>query len=194
MIGIKFLLVLLFTSLACPFAHATTVAFTLVSLGGNEYEYRYTLHNDTRNDAIQQVTVYFNAASYTQLRIPSSPAGWDALVVAADNNFPTPVDGFYDVLALSAGIAPGSSQGDFTVRFRWLGEGSPGPQRFTVVHPQTFQTLEAGLTVPAAPMPVPIPALSGWQLFLLGLLLVGAGMRWFSQHAAVRVMRVRTDV
>jgi hypothetical protein len=57
------------------------------------------------------VTIYFDAASYAQLRIFSSPAGWDALVVASDANFPTPVNGFYDVLALSAGILPGFSQG-----------------------------------------------------------------------------------
>jgi hypothetical protein len=192
--GIKFLLVLLFISLTCTLAHATTVTFTLVSRGDNEYEYRYTLRNNTLNVAIQQVTIYFDAASYTQLHIPGSPAGWDALVVASDANFPTPVDGFYDVLAVSAGIAPESSQGDFTVRFRWLGAGSPGSQRFTVVNPRSFQTLETGLTVPAAPIPVPIPALSGWYLFLLGLLLVGAGWRWFSRYVDVRTIQVRVDV
>jgi hypothetical protein len=90
-----------------------------------------------------------DGVKYRNLEVitPDPPAAnWDELVVQPD-----PIlhdDGFYDALALGAGILVGSQEAGFAVQFDWLGSGEPGPQPFDIVDPVTFQTKYSGTTLP----------------------------------------------
>jgi hypothetical protein len=56
---------------------------------------------------------------------------------------------FHGALALGpSGIPPAVSQSGFSVTFSYLGAGTPGPQTFEIVDPQTFQPLLVGTTNP----------------------------------------------
>jgi hypothetical protein len=84
------------------------------------------------------------------------PGGWDEIVIQ-----PEPVledDGAYDAKALSMGIGVGQSVAGFAVSFNWLGDAlMPGPQFYEIIDPETFETIDSGMT--------PEPA----TLLLLGL-------------------------
>ena len=114
--------------------------------------------------------MYFDVGVYENLTlITPTPATWDPLVIEPDNFLSN--DGYYDALALSAGIAPGNSLGIFSVRFDYLGGGTPGSQYFEIVDSFTFDLLDSGQT-----SPVPVPA-AVW-LFGSGLIgLIGVARR-----------------
>ncbi len=146
-------------------ALATTVSFTVNNLGGTNWEYNYSVSNDTLTSDIEEFTVFFDVALYQNLTLVAAPSGWDPLVIQPDPAIPD--DGFYDALALSGGIIPTGSLGGFKVSFDYLGVGTPGSQAFDVIDPVTFATLDSGFTQAAA---VPVPAAGG--LFLGGITLL----------------------
>lgn len=149
--------------------NATTVTYDVTNITGNTWEYSYTLANDSLGVDIEEFTVFFTLGDYQNLAVSSTPANWDPLAIDPDPGIPD--DGFYDALALSAGIAPGSSLGGFSVQFDYLGQGTPGSQFFDIVDPITFTSLDSGTTVPSV---IPVPA-AIW-LFSAGLLsLFGIG-------------------
>ena len=133
-------------------AAATTVNYS-VSHDGFGGQYEYSITNDTLGFEIFELTIHFDYEIFASLSNPGVPVGWDPLVV-------DPVefvndDGFYDVLALGAGIAPGETLGGFTIDFVLLGGQIPGAQRFEVLNPLTFAAIEEGLTELS---PIPVPA------------------------------------
>lgn len=130
---------------------AATVYYETTSLGGNSWQYSYTVANDTLGAPLEEVTIYFDVTLYGNLTVTASPAGWDSLVVQADTQLPA--DGFFDSLALVAGIPVLGSLGGFGVSFDYLGTGTPGAQPFDVVNPNNFQVLESGTTIAAIPLP-----------------------------------------
>lgn len=144
------------------FAHATTIDFTPTEVSGNAWRYDYTVINDSLPTSIQEVTLFFSVGQYSNLQVSASPVGWNSLVAQPDANLPA--DGFYDSVALAGGIAPGTTLSGFSATFNWLGTGTPGPQVFNIVDPNTFQTLDAGSTVSAVPLP------SALMLFACGIL------------------------
>src|SRR5690606_36000186 len=105
-----------------------------------------------------EFTIQFQLGSSANLLVAESPAGWDSLVVQPDAGLPD--DGFFDALALGAGIVSGAGLGGFAVSFDYLGAGTPGPQAFDIVDPGTFATLASGTTTATA---VPAPP-AGWLL------------------------------
>lgn len=148
---------------------AATITYDVTSITGNTWEYNYTVNNNTLGFNIEEFTVYFDFGVYENLSLITAPATWDPLLVEPDNFFSN--DGSYDALALNAGIAPGYSLGIFSVRFDYLGAGTPGSQYFEIVNSSTFDVLDSGRT-----SPVPIPA-AVW-LFGSGLLgLIGVAIR-----------------
>lgn len=145
-------------------ANATTVSYAISNVSGNTWEYTYNVANDTLGTDIEEFTIYFDLGLYENLVAIATPVDWDPLVVQPDPSIPpSGDDGFYDALALSTGIAQGTSLDGFSVQFDYLGTGVPGSQFFEVIDPVTFANLDSGDT-----QPVPVPA-AIW-LFGSGLL------------------------
>lgn len=154
-------------------ATATVIEYEATNLVGNTWQYDYTVTNDTLGFDIEELTIFFDLNLYENLASPSGPAGWDPIVIQPDPALPD--DGFYDALALVAGIAPNASLGGFSVVFDYLGTDAPGAQLWNIVDPFTFETLEAGLTVLAQPT-APVPAPPVLWLGIAGLI-AGFGAR-----------------
>lgn len=149
-----------------PFhAGATTINFTTANLTGNVWQYEYAVINDSLSSAIDEFTIYFDRDLYSNMSVVASPAGWDSIVVQPDAGIPA--DGFFDGLALGAGLAPGATAAGFAVSFEFLGAGSPGPQPFDVVDPVSFNVVDSGVTVPETATDLPEPD----SIALLGLAL-----------------------
>lgn len=144
-----FVLAVLLAASGSTQAGPASIVYEAVELGGGQWEYTYEVSNNSLPVAIEEFTIWFELGSFAQLAVttPDPPAGdWDELVVQPD-----PVltdDGFYDALALSAGIAPGETVADFSVSFGWLGSGQPGAQLFEIIDPETFEPIYSGLTTP----------------------------------------------
>jgi hypothetical protein len=147
-------------------AWAAVISSTAFHLSGNQWTYEYTVSASAAGPTIDEFTIFFDPTLFQNLSVAASPPGWDSLVVQPDPALPS--DGFFDSLALVAGLAPGSSLGGFRVTFDFLGAGAPPAQRFDIVDPATFASLDSGMTAPAASVPEP----SSLMLSLLALVLV----------------------
>lgn len=151
-------------------AQATTITADVIHVGGSTWEYTYSVSNDSLSNDIDEFTIFFDLNLFENLVDTSTPEGWDPLIIQPDPALPD--DGFYDVLALTAGIAPGGTLGGFGVQFDFQGTGTPGTQTFYIVDPSTFAILDSGLTQVTA---VPVPA-AVW-LFGSGLMgLIGTSL------------------
>ena len=125
-------------------SNGTTITYNVDSLSANSWQYIYSVINDTLGADVEEFTIYFDLTRYANLAVTASPAGWDSLVVQPDPGLPD--NGFFDSLALGAGIAPGAGLSGFAVSFDYLGGGAPGAQPFDIVNPVTFAILESGTT------------------------------------------------
>jgi hypothetical protein len=168
-------------SVFCNHALATVIEYDLEDTGGNTWRYNYYVTNDTLGESLDEFTVYFDVGLFADLSIGDAPLSWDPIVIEPDPNLPHA--GFYDALALVAGIAPGETLGGFWVQFSWLGAGSPGSQLFDVVN-ANFETIDSGITRlrvtdPGPPVGVPEPG----SLGLLAVALVM--MLWFRSQRRV---------
>lgn len=155
-------------------AQATTITYNVQNIAGNTWEYIYTVDNDTLSVDIGEFTIFFDVSLYQNLAMAAAPVGWDPIAIQPDSLLSS--DGFYDALALGSGIAPGGSLGGFSVRFDFLGTGTPGSQPFEIIDPFSFSLIDSGTTilfVSAPPGPVPEPGTLA--LFALGLIALGAG-------------------
>jgi hypothetical protein len=153
--GGKLWLVPLLLSAGVVPVQATVISYEVASLGGNTFEYRYAVSNDTLATDVEEISIFFDADLFENLRVPVARPGWDALVIQPDLALPD--DGFYDALALGVGIAPGGSLDGFVVWADFLGGGSPGSQRFEILDPFDFSVLDSGVTsrVPVGGAPEP---------------------------------------
>jgi hypothetical protein len=151
-------------------AHATTITYTATNLadvvvGQDLWQYSY-LVTGAPFPVDQGFTVFFNYSLYTQLQTAASVGpgpDWDTIV--APPSVITMTNGLFDALAL--GASPTLAV-PFTVKFVWLGPGTPGAQPFEryQLSPQ-FSVLESGQTIPLNPTAVPEPAT--WVLLATGL-------------------------
>lgn len=164
MLASSFLVIL--CSLTAP-AHAASVQYDLLALGGNDYRYVYSVTNDGSlgsGVALQLFDVLFDPAQYVEssLTITTPPplsGDWDQLILASSPS----VAAAYDAIALAGGIADGTTVAGFAVDFTWIGTGTPGSQPYQIYDPGTFDLLGQGVTT----SPVPVPA--AWWLFASGL-------------------------
>jgi hypothetical protein len=113
-------------------AKAIIIDYDLTSLGGNSYQYDYTVTNDDplgAGVAIDWFAILFDPASYEENSLaivtPDPLASeWDELILGSGVDVPAA----YDVFAPAGGIAVGASVSGFAVQFDWLGAGLPGVQ------------------------------------------------------------------
>jgi len=157
---------------AQPAAGAISIQYTLIPLGGNAYQYVYSITNNgtlASGAAVKLFDILFDPALYQesslQIVTPSTlHAQWSEQLLASAPGVPAA----YDALAIQGGIPLGTTVSGFSVQFRWFGPGLPGPQPFQVFDPTTFQLLQTGQT---AGGPQGAPAAS-----MLTLILIGAGL------------------
>lgn len=160
---------LIVSALLSQSALASTIEYSLQSLGGNNYRYSYTVSNDGTlpgGVAIQLFDILFDPSLYdeTSLTIASTPAlaaDWSQQFLASAPSVPAA----FDVYANGAGIASGNSANGFAIDFIWTGTGIPGAQSFQIYDPDTFALLETGTTQPTNAVPLPL----SFPLFLSGL-------------------------
>ena len=154
-----------------PSANAQ-VSYTATDISGSTWEYNYTITNNLSVN-LTEFTTFFTLGQYTNLEILSAPSNWEggggALAINPDPSLPA--DGFFDAQASDAGLAPGASQGGFSVEFTYLGTGTPGAQLFNFVDSSSFATLEAGNTTLSGTMSAPEIDSSSWSAAIT--LLVG---------------------
>ncbi len=149
-------------------SHATTVRYDLNLVSGNTWQYDFSVANDSLATPIGEFTIYFDRALFSNLQLVSAPADWDPLAIPPDPGLPQ--DGYFDWLALSAGIDPGQSLGSFRVLVDFAGNSTPGGSLFEVIDPETFATLDRGFTTPvvaAVPEPSTIALLTSGLLFAM---------------------------
>ena len=147
-------------------ASATLIETQLVNVTGNTWQAEYTISNTTLGTAIEEFVVYYTLGLYENVSAVSAPTDWDPLIAQPDAFIPD--DGFYDVLALGAGIGVNQSLSGFVVSFDWLGSGQPlMAQSFEILDPISFTVLDTGLTqINTVPEP-PIVALLGFLALLV---------------------------
>ncbi len=147
--------------------NASVVQYSLTSLGGNSYQYEYTVSNDgSLGGDIEWFALQFDPSLYdeTSLTIVTPEplnSEWDQLILGSGLLIPAA----YDVFAVSNGIAQGTSQTGFAVQFAWLGAGLPGSQTFEIYDPVSNDLIDSGTTV------VPVPG--AFMLFLSALFGMG---------------------
>lgn len=160
-------LALLLWSASAP-SFAAAVTYQAVALGGDAWRYDYVVKNDGSPAAIEEFTIFFELGLFADLAVAASPADWDPLVAQPDPALPA--DGFFDALALGAGLLDGE-QALFSVTFTYSGPGTPGAQAFHVVDPANLDVIERGLTSAAVALPEPgtLPLLLVAAVVLLAL-------------------------
>jgi len=184
-IAVLFVLFYAFTGTAS----ATTISYKVTHLGGTDYRFAYTIENDSLSSAIEEFTLYFDPAAFTDIVVgPDQPPGWsDAIAVAADPDLLPDLSGFgfVDVLASGAGLAPGAVLEGFTVLASFIGTGPLPPQFFQIIDPATFAVRDQGLVLldGETPPPTGVPEPGAFSLLLAGLS-AAATWRWIGRAFA----------
>ncbi len=137
--------------------HAASISYSVANEAGSTWVYSYALTNDSQADGLSEFRLFFALGDFADLAIAASPSNWDPIVAQPDPGLPGGGDdGYVDWLAPAAGpLAFGDSLSVFQVRFTYLGTGTPGAQSFSVLDPNTFETLVAGRTALAGTVPPP---------------------------------------
>ncbi len=175
----------LFSGLLLSNLSATTIDYTVASIGLNEYEYNYTFVGDSfAND--QFVTIDFPANEITvpqgsniSLISPATGADFDAWILAGCVGGSCGAGPVGDWQLGIQTIAATSLPETFTVDFSYSGTGTPGVQSFEIFDFNTMTNIENGFTSPGSMDPVPEPA--NVSLSAIGLLML-AGY-WASRRA-----------
>ena len=143
----KYVYVLCLLALAiCVDANATIVGYYVAGLGGGQFQYEYTVTNDTLSIPIEEFTIWFDVHLYDNLTITTEEplaSQWSEIILEK-TGFGLPIG--YDAKSLTGGIQPLQVVSGFSVKFDWLGTGTPGAQFFEIIDPETFRTIDSGYT------------------------------------------------
>ena len=128
----------------------TEITYEIEDLGTGQWQYTHEVTN-VNLAMIEEFTIWFDEGLYDNLIVttPSPlPTDWDEIVWQPDAVLSDP--GAFDSLAIGSntGIGTGESVYGFSVSFGWLGTGSPGTQYYEIINPDTFETVDAGYTIP----------------------------------------------
>lgn len=61
-------------------AHATTVSYSVASLGSDTWEYSYSVMNDSLSSNIEEFSIFFDGSLFNNLQSPQAPTTWDPMV------------------------------------------------------------------------------------------------------------------
>ena len=136
--------------------------------GGDNWRLDYTLIGQEGDASVREFSIFFDRLRYGTLSLLGSPAGWDTIVVQADQSLAA--DGFLDSLALEGGLAPGQQLSGLSLSITSLVPRAPTAQLFEVIDPDSFAVLDRGFTIPATSSPVDVPEPDGFATFALTLL------------------------
>jgi hypothetical protein len=165
-------------------ADATVITYDAVQIGGSTWQYDYSVTNNSLSAPIDEFTIFYSLAKYSNLTVQRSPGSWDSLVAQPDPLLPS--SGFFDSLAIAGGLAPGKTLSGFSTQFTYKGTGAPGSQLFNIVDSNTIAILDFGNTQPgrggmAAPEIDPSSFASAMTLLMFGVAAL-SGRR--AQHLA----------
>ena len=152
-------------------AFADAITYTVDNLGGNRWQYNYTVDN-TGTNAQDAFAIFFELFVFENLVVESTAPDWDADVFPPDPGLPD--DGIVEFYGLFP-ILPGESLSGWSVSFDYLLDGTPGEQFFEFFDGFTFDLISDGITERAAEVTVPEPGTLG--LLGTGLLLLSAMRR-----------------
>jgi hypothetical protein len=113
-------------------AHAATITFSSSDLGGGFWENNYVVSNATFN-TFDGFSVVFDPSLYSDLSGESTAnADWSLSVIQPDPLIPPPPGdfGFFNAIAQADGASTASP---FSIQFKFLGTGAPGPQPFELL-------------------------------------------------------------
>ena len=161
--------------------HRSRRVFT--RLTGSQWSADFVVTGDGAPSVISDFTCIFPKLPLQRSRSGASPAGWDSLIVQPDTALHSP--GFFDSLALGAGIGTGASVGGFdAVKFSFLGGGSSAPAALRhqrCEFPRRLLGPDDVTAVAAVPEPETVgSSSSGW------VLLQAVGMRQNRQQLLSR--------
>jgi hypothetical protein len=134
----------------------TGISYEVEEFSDGRWEYTYEVSNfslsiDSLPVPIKEFTLWFDPGLYANLVVTTSAPlsnAWNEIVWQPEPILQDP--GAYDALALvsNPGIGTGQSAKGFSISFDWLGQGTPGSQRYEIINPSTFETIDAGNTIP----------------------------------------------
>ena len=155
----------------------TGITYGLSSLGGNQWQYSYSVNNNTIGAPITDFLVYFpdvssSEYSYYTLLGGTGSGGFSFVTPPVQPSAPN-LGGFAE---FSGGSIPvGNTLSGFTVDFSYTGSASLGSQSFEVYDSSTFDLLDSGRTTPQGSPGVPDGGATLTYALLAGLSLLGLG-------------------
>jgi hypothetical protein len=145
---------------------AGTIQFQVTPLGGNLFQYNYSLSGITFQ-ANEELDIRFDPSLYSNLSNGVAPSGFSVGLLQPNN--PPGVFGDYSALAL---VNNPSTAGPFSVRVMFSGQGQPGSQPFflNLFDPNGAFIASAGAGNTSAVGSVPEPASFTMSVFAFLLL------------------------
>jgi len=167
---------LLLVAFMAQTAGAAIIEYDATFLGGNSWQYDYTIYNNSTEDVIAGFDIYYAYGDYNNLDLLSIPLGWDGFY---DNPFDMGFidDGLVAVWLDGYGLLPGENAGIFSVTFDWFGDGLPSGQWF-YAYDGKWGIIGEGDVVPGVPGSTePIPEPQTFMLLGTGILGLAAYYR-----------------
>jgi hypothetical protein len=123
-------------------SQATLVSYEVNDLGGNRFQYEYSVLNDGLS-SLDNFSLFFDQSYVSNISIDAIPVDWNANAYQPDLSIPD--DGFVDTYTYAVPLANGYSLTGLTVSFDWSGLSLPSEQRFEIFD-ANWNLIDSGFT------------------------------------------------